>query len=57
MDYYESAEGVRISYARAMKEIARHGLADDAQTLADFHAELGRSDDYDAQAVLAFLGY
>lgn len=50
--YYESAEGIEISKARAMRECERHG-ADAAEMLA----ELGDCETYDAQEILAWLGY
>lgn len=57
MDYYESAEGETISKARAFKELERHGCMMDDQGIAEFYAECGDREEYDAQAVLAFLGY
>lgn len=54
--YYESAEGQRISKARALQELKRHGV-DDAETVAAFFADVGERDEYDAQAVLDWLGY
>lgn len=52
MNYYESAEGYTISKERAKKEIAKHGSSWD-----EFVVDNGELDDYDAQAVLAWLGY
>jgi hypothetical protein len=54
MSYYDSAEDMRISAERARQELARHGVADD---WADFVADQGEAEDYDAQTVLAWLGY
>ena len=53
MDYYESAEGVTISAARAKREVARHGCSW-AEFMED-HPEQVVS--YDAQEVLGWLGY
>lgn len=55
-DYYESAEGIEISHARAIVELRRHGLGDD-QNIAEFETEMGKREIYDAQAVLGWLGY
>lgn len=52
MDYYESAEGMTISKARAKKEISRH-----SSSWNEFILDMGEHDSYDAQAVLAWLGY
>ena len=52
MTYYESAEGMTISAARAMREVRAHGCDAD-----DFLAEMGRHATYSAQAVLDWLGY
>lgn len=52
MDYYESAEGVTISKERAKKEIEKHGSSQ-----LEFIADMGDDANYDAQAVLAWLGY
>lgn len=54
MSYYESAEEITISAARALKELDRHGVAGE---WADFVADMGDREEYDAQAVLAWLGY
>ena len=53
-DYYDSAENASISKARALRELARHGLLDEAPQL---FADLGERDEYDAQEVLVWLGY
>ena len=52
MDYYESAEGYTISKERAMQEIAKHGAS-----WEEFVQDCCEHDSYDAQAVLAWLGY
>lgn len=54
--YYESAEGQTITKARALRELARHGV-DDAESIAAFLADLGDKETYRAQAVLDWLGY
>jgi hypothetical protein len=55
MTYYESAEGVTISRKRALRELRNHGISPDGE--AEFFAEMGDRDDYDAQSVLQWLGY
>ena len=55
MTYYESAEGVEISRARAVKELVRHGIPEDEQS--EFCADCGDKENYAAQVVLAWLGY
>ena len=64
MSYSESAEGVTISHARALSELAAHGidvtLDDDGamtQEVAEFYRDCGCEDTYQASAVLAWLGY
>jgi len=52
MYYYESAEGLLITRQRAIKECEKHGASAD-----EMFAELGDHEQYDAQAVLAWLGY
>lgn len=52
MDYYESAEGITISKERAKKEISKHGAS-----WAEFVEDCGEYEKYNAQAVLAWLGY
>jgi len=54
MTYYESAEGTMITQARALKEIADHGLSDEIGTFID---DLGDREEYPAQDVLQWLGY
>ena len=55
MDYYESAEGETISLKRAMRELDDHGVPFECR--AEFFAEVGYKEEYDAQEVLAWLGY
>ena len=52
MDYYESAEGMTISKERAKKEIKKHG-----SSWSEFLLDNPEKDEYDAQEVLAWLGY
>lgn len=52
MTYYESAEGETITKARALAEVARHHC-----DCAEFLADMGDCEQYDAQAVLDWLGY
>lgn len=52
MNYYESAKGITISKLRAKKEIAKHG-----SSWEEFVEDSGEHESYDAQAVLAWLGY
>jgi hypothetical protein len=53
--YYDSAEGITIDRGRALKELDRHGIiGEDRQA---FDVEMGVKDNYDAQAVLGWLGY
>ena len=54
MDYFESAQGVTISRARAIDEIKRHHAFEDIE---DFFEEYGFVNEYDAQDVLNWLGY
>jgi hypothetical protein len=56
MTYYESAEGQTITRYRAFQELAKHGLAGN-DNIIEFIAELGDRETYDAQDVLAWLGY
>ena len=53
--YYESADGVTITRSRAMHELRTHSTSADDYNL--FDSEMGVRDTYDAQAVLAWLGY
>jgi hypothetical protein len=52
--YSDSAEGVTITKARALRELDRHGVSDEAP---QFLADCGDCAEYDAGAVLAWLGY
>ena len=56
MDYYESAEDITISQDRALHELARHGMTSN-EDIVEFFADMGQQDDYNAQAVLRWLGY
>jgi len=53
MTYYESAENITITKERALKELHKHGIVD----IAEFFEDMGDKEIYDAQAVLAWLGY
>ena len=53
MTYYESAQGTTITHKRAIKEIREHGIID----ITEFYDDLGQQETYQAQAVLAWLGY
>ena len=53
MDYYESAEEITITRSRAFNELDNHGVV----TYDEFLNEMGDKDTYDAQEVLAWLGY
>jgi len=52
MDYYESAEGMTISKERAKSELVKHNASWD-----EFVVDNGELEEYDAQDVLAWLGY
>jgi len=54
MTYYESAQGVTISKARAYKEFEDHGLTSD---WVEFVCWRGDRDSYLAEDVLGWLGY
>jgi hypothetical protein len=51
-DYYESAEDTVISKERAKREVEKHSCSWD-----EFLEDVGERDSYDAQEVLAWLGY
>lgn len=53
-DYLESADGETITKARALRELARHGLSGQ---VADFLRDLGDRETYSATAVLHWIGY
>jgi len=55
IDYYESAEGVTITREGALHLLGKHGLPLEEYPL--FDQDLGRNDFYEAQHVLAWLGY
>lgn len=50
--YYDSAEGITISPARARKEVEKHGAE-----WVEFLQDVGEKEYYDAQEVLNWLGY
>ena len=52
MNYYESAECKTISKERAMFELVKHNASWD-----EFVVDNGEHEEYDAQSVLAWLGY
>ena len=52
MFYFDSAEGEIITAKRAEQEIINHGC-----DFSEFLADNGEYAEYDAQAVLAWLGY
>lgn len=56
MTYSESAQGVRISLPRALRELADHGVTS-PDDVALFLAECGERDTYDAGDVLRWRGY
>lgn len=53
MTYSESAEGIRISKARALRELRDHGVVE----TQDFFEDLGDRETYEASEVLVWLGY
>lgn len=53
MTYYETAEDVIITRARAVQELRRHGVTD----TTEFDADMGIYPEYNAQDVLQWLGY
>lgn len=61
--YYESAEGVTISHKRALQELYEHGIGKLSinegygDSIEEFYNDLGKHAEYDAQAVLNWLGY
>jgi hypothetical protein len=56
MDYYDSAEDITISQDRALQELARHGITSN-EDIVEFFNDMGQKENYDAQAVLVWLGY
>ena len=55
IDYYESAEDITITRARAIEVLEEHSLP--LEELPQFDQDLGRKESYQAQHVLAWLGY
>jgi len=56
MTYYESAENITITQARAKLEICKvHGLSE--SDWKEFIADKGDKPSYNAQSVLRWLGY
>lgn len=56
VNYYESAEALEITRARALKELADHDAMDDLEAFDEEVKPLPNGN-YDAQAVLDWLGY
>lgn len=56
MTYSESAKGVTITRARALRELEAHGLTSPAD-VAQFFADMGYAATYAAHKVLRWLGY
>ena len=56
MTYYESAEGITITRARALQELRKHGV-EHPSDIAEFDAEVGIKSTYRAHEVLHWLGY
>lgn len=54
MTYFESAEGIEVTKARAYKEFQSHGAEMDWE---EFVSSEGEHETYDAQDVLSWLGY
>ena len=57
MDYYESAEEITITRERALEELENHGISSNSEEIDLFNLELGEKETYEAQDVLAWLGY
>ena len=57
MDYYESAEETTISRDRALEELMNHGIDVNSEEILLFNLEVGEKETYEAQDVLAWLGY
>jgi hypothetical protein len=57
MDYYESAEDCTITRERALEELMNHGIDVNSDEILLFDLEVGNREFYDAQQVLAWLGY
>ena len=56
MTYLDSTQGVTITKARALQELAHHGLTQPAD-IAQFLADMGDAATYAAHKVLRWLGY
>ena len=54
MDYYDTAENVTLTKGQAYVELERHNLEGDYEL---FLKDLGDHRTYEAQKVLAWLGY
>jgi hypothetical protein len=54
--YFESAEGVVITKERAIQEIHQHGMQAESD-IAEFLADCGDRETYQATSVLKWLGY
>jgi hypothetical protein len=54
--YFESAEGVEISKERAIEEICLHGMQAESD-IAEFLADCGDRETYQASSILEWLGY
>lgn len=57
MNYLESAEDITITRERALKELMNHGIDVNSEEIELFDLEVGYKEFYDAQQVLAWLGY
>ena len=61
--YYESAEDITISKARAIQELRKHGHRSKDESgiyqdsIESFLEDVGDLDQYNAQTVLTWLGY
>jgi len=57
MTYYETAEECTITQDRALEELTKHGVDVNSEEIELFYLEVGNKEFYDAQVVLAWLGY
>jgi len=57
MTYYETAEDITITRDRALEELTNHGVDVNSDEILLFNLEMGDKDTYEAQEVLAWLGY
>ena len=56
LDYYDSAENIKINRRRVLQEFERHSTSEaDSKEFFDAYPE--GHNEFDAQAVLRFLGY